>query len=161
MPLDPANLEETDLFSDRIKAPKIDPSIIAKLKKTKLGKLGNYTIYAVDDEYIRNFIDLDYTIGGNFGRDAYIPEGEIWISNLLKPSDYAPVLLHEAVETLLMTKHKLEYEHAHNFANLLEGQFRRRIGNKELKIKNNKDAFKEANRLVKQFLQDALTKVHK
>jgi hypothetical protein len=43
--------------------------------------------------------------------------------------------------------------------NLIEGKFRRRLRDKELKIKTDKDALKEANKVLKRFLEDATIKL--
>jgi hypothetical protein len=153
------NPEATDEYQYKSEAPEIDPAILSKLKKTKLGKVGNYIVYQVDDQYIRDCIDVDFVLAGNFARYPYVPEDEIWVSDLTKPSDYGPTLVHEAIETYLMTKYYLDYEKAHNIANIFESRFRRQVRSKELKIKNNKDAFKEANRLVKEFLMDAVVRI--
>jgi hypothetical protein len=157
--IDPANPVEVDQFSFREESPKIDPSIMDKLKKTKIGKIGPFIAYRVDGEYIRNWIDQDYVGGGNFARDTYIPLDEIWLETSLRPSDLGPTLVHEAVEVLLMTKMEVEYESSHDFANIIEGKFRRRLRDKELKIKTDKDALKEANKVLKRFLEDATIKL--
>lgn len=151
---------ETDYFSDRDKAnkPQIDDKLMNKIKKNKLGKIGNVVVWEINDELIRNCVDLDFVMAGNFARDDYVPLNEIWISQLLPPSDYAPTLVHEFIESYLMKNHNQNYEDAHDFANIFEKKFRTRLTNKELKIKNNKDAFKEANRIVKEFLADSITK---
>jgi hypothetical protein len=154
--LDPANPEEVDRFVFREEAPHVDPAVMERLKKEKLGKIGNFTIYMVNGEFVRNNIDIDYTTGGNFARDTYIPIGEIWVSDSAKPSDYGPVLIHECIETYLMTKLDVEYDNAHDFANLFESKLRREIVAKKIKIKTNKDAFREANKVWKKFLDDSV-----
>jgi hypothetical protein len=156
--LDPANPEEIDHFKFRSETPSIDPKIMDRLKREKIGKIGNFIVYEVDDEYIRNWLDQDFTMAGNFARDAYIPEGEIWVSKLLRPSDLAPTLVHETIEASLMVHFDIDYEHAHDTANLFEKKMRRRIRSKELKIKDIKTALKEANKCVKHFMLDAVVK---
>jgi hypothetical protein len=157
--IDPASPQEVDRYKYRNEAKLIDPKILAKLKKEKIGKVGNFVIYMVDDEYVRNWIDIDFVFAGNFARDTYIPEGEIWISKLTKPSDYGPTLVHEAVESYLMSQHDIEYDKAHDTANIFESRFRRKVRSKELSIKTSKDALKEANKLVKNFLMDAVVRI--
>lgn len=155
----PTNLEEVDFFKDRPKSPPIDPKMIAKARKNKLGKIGEYVVYEMDDEYIRNNIDIDAVMGCNFARDSYVPEGEIWVSKFMRPSDYGPTLVHECVEVMLMTKFDIEYGDAHDYANMFEARMRRKIVSKEITIKNNADAFKHANKMVKKFIDDAITKL--
>jgi hypothetical protein len=156
---EPANPIEVDRFSFREESPKIDPSIMDKLKKTKIGKIGPFMAYRVDGHYIRDCIDIDYTTGGNFARDSYIPIDEIWIDNLMKPGEVGPTLVHECVETLLMTKMEVEYENAHDAANIFESKMRRKIRSKELRIKTDKEALKEANKALKHFQDDAVIKL--
>jgi hypothetical protein len=158
--LDPANPEEIDHFKFRVETPEIDPKILAKLKREKIGKIGTFIVYSVDDEYIRNWIDQDYVGAGNFARDAYIPEGEIWAAKTLRPSDLAPTLVHEAVEVSLMYQFDIDYEDAHDYANLFESKLRRRIRSKDLKIKDHKDAFREANKMIRQFVLDSVVKTN-
>jgi len=152
----PKSPEEVDYFKHRSKARKIDPAVIEKVKKVKMGKIDDIVVYVVDDERVRNTIDIDFVMAGNFARYPYIPLGEIWISQLLKPSDYAPTLVHEWIEARLMSKHNIEYSNAHDFANVFESRFRRRIVAKEVKIKTPADALKQANKIIKEFLSDAI-----
>ena len=157
--IDPSTPEEVDFYKYRKEAPKVDPKILAKLKKEKIGKVGNFTVYLVDDAYVRDWIDIDAVLGMNFARDAYVPEGEIWLSKQTKPSDYGPTLVHEALEAHLMSKHDVEYEKAHDIASMFESKFRRKVRSKQVSIKTSKDALKAANKIVKEFLMDAVVRI--
>ena len=139
--------------------PAIDDKLINKIKDKKIGKIVDVAVYLVNDELIRNTADIDFTMGSSWAHSSFIPTKEIWISNLLAPRDYGPVIVHEFIESYLMSKHNLSYEDAHEFANIFEGKFRRKIFKKEIKIGNSKDALKEAGKIIRSFLSEAVTKL--
>jgi hypothetical protein len=94
--------------------------------KKLAGSMFNYDVYAIDGEFIRNEIEVDFVEGGNHGRyPGFIPEDEIWIEEFLSPLDFAATAIHEFVEVTLMRRGGMGYEAAHDYANVAEQQFRR------------------------------------
>lgn len=100
---------------------------LTEIRHSYLGSIGSVDVYIIDDEYVRNFVDIDFTMAGNYAHDGYIPIGDIWISELLDPTDVGPTLVHEYIESYLMEKSELDYEEAHDIANEFEVQYRDRI----------------------------------
>lgn len=80
-------------------------------------------IYFVDGTAIRNLIDSDYVQGGNPERYSWIPKNEIWIDDSIPKEEAFDVLLHESVETLLMSKGQ-DYDTAHDHAKAIEDNLR-------------------------------------
>jgi uncharacterized protein YvpB len=75
-------------------------------------------IFLVDGSKIRQFIDMDFTMGGHGFRYIYVPLDEIWIdsSNELECEE---VVAHEIHEFNLMKK-GINYQRAHEQASLVE-----------------------------------------
>jgi hypothetical protein len=142
-----------DFFKDRPKFFNFSENLINNIKEIKLGSLFNFQIYLVDDELIRDNLDIDFTIGGNFCRYAYIPPNEIWVSEYLHPSDISPTIVHEIVESMLMGK-GLSYDSAHNKANIYEFKLRKKINSGEIKIDTNSKILSCASKVVEDFLHE-------
>ena len=88
------------------------------------GQYGGMTFRLVDGNYIRSrHVDLDFTAGGNYARYGYVSTEEIWIDAELDESEWAPTMLHEYVETLLMLNEH-SYEGSHDIANTIEAEYR-------------------------------------
>lgn len=102
----------------------IDPEIIDRIKKEKIGTLQNYQIYFVNGTEIRNWIDPDFVGGGNDSRYRYIPDYEIWIEEGTPKEDVLPYIIHEQSEAELMKEQKLSYEEAHQHATEKEWMIR-------------------------------------
>lgn len=100
------------------------PEIIPILEIRKIGKVGHYSIIAVDGQIVRDYIDVDFTQGGNPARYAYVPQNEIWVEELLSPKDMAATIYHEIYETVLMRR-GLSYNDAHDAAAAAESLFRK------------------------------------
>ena len=138
-------------LKDRPKDINFPKDLINKIKKNKIGVILGSQIYMVNDEIIRDELDIDFTIGGNPCRYLYIPMNEIWISMYLSPSDYSGVIVHEMVESLLMKK-GFSYDSSHNKANIFEYKLRKKIDVGEIIIENNNDALKCAKEIIQDFL---------
>ncbi len=97
--------------------------VIARVRKKKLGRIGDVIVWRVDGSLIRDAIDDDYTTGGHGYRYRYIPLDEIWIDDKLWKRDW-PVLWHEYSEWRLM-KDGMNYNDAHDQASRIEITLRR------------------------------------
>ncbi len=76
-------------------------------------------IYLVDGFYIRNHYDVDFVAGGHWLRYKFIPGGEIWIEDTVKPRERKFIILHEKTEVGLMQR-GFTYNQAHKSANKIE-----------------------------------------
>lgn len=106
------------------KTPKKAKRIKTKTPKKQIGKLGEFKLFLVDGEYVRNHIDIDFVAGGNPARYAYCPEDEIWVEEVYGKVDIAATTTHEYHETILMRNHGKNYEKGHDAASKLEKKFR-------------------------------------
>lgn len=89
-----------------------------------IGVKGEWRVYLVDGEKVRNEIDVDFTMGGNFARYSYVPEGEIWLDEALNDFDRRATLAHELHETRLMLD-GMSYDKAHDKSSAIERKWRR------------------------------------
>lgn len=100
-----------------------DPALLEQIQKESLGTFGGYELRLVDAAEVRNWLDVDFVEGGNPARYGYVPMTEIWVdrSNMAaSPLDGMAIALHEACEGILMEKHGLDYDRAHECANVAE-----------------------------------------
>lgn len=118
----------------RKKSPaQLDREIAAKLKlePPRLKRLGYVTglaVYLVSGEHVRNFIDPDFTQGGNEGAyPGYNPPGEIWIDDAMHVLDRIATIFHEIVERNLMIQGGVGYDKAHDIALARELEFRKEL----------------------------------
>lgn len=72
-------------------------------------------------------ITVHNTTGGNQGRYKFVPSDEIWIEDTMSPSDIVPCIVHEFIESVLMTNEGLTYDDAHEKANKVEQKVREQI----------------------------------
>jgi hypothetical protein len=90
-----------------------------------LGHVAGVAIYVVSGEQVRDDVDIDFTMGGNEAVYTYVPPGEIWIDDAAHVLDRTATALHELVERDLMLRHGMDYDRAHDAANIRERAFRR------------------------------------
>ena len=93
---------------------------------------GKFKIFKVDGNYIRNNIEVEFTLGGHHLRYKFVPDNEVWIENLSSEFDMESNLLHELTEIGLMEK-GMKYEDAHERA--AETEKEHRVKNTEEKQK--------------------------
>lgn len=106
-----------------------------KLRIKKLLEFDNIDFWFVSGDVVHEEFDKEWKnksnrgefIGGHHYVFKYIPENEIWVSNLDKGTDCT--MIHEYVERLLMKENRLSYEDAHKVALATEGMYMD-IGNK-------------------------------
>lgn len=88
------------------------------------GNITTFKVISVNGDYIKLNMNINFVEGGNGFVYDYIPKNELWVDNDIESKDYAPILLHELYEAILIRDYNLEYEKAHKMANELEKQFR-------------------------------------
>ena len=123
---------------------------LEKICDEDMGEVGDWCVYKVDGEYIRNNVNIDFVQGGNPGRYTFIPEEQVWVENNLKPNDFTATAIHEIVECALMEDKGWSYDKAHDMANQWEDSFR--SGNK--KIKSYSEVVDFLNEHLYDFLKD-------
>lgn len=86
-----------------------------RVRTRKLGDAAGYAIWLVDGTDIRNTFHTAFAKGGNHGRYAYIPAGEVWIDKALAddPIDLAATILHHRLEAEMMVSGGKSYTAAH------------------------------------------------
>ena len=103
----------------RRNSPRTAPPRLRRLRSA-----GRYDVYLVDGLWTREHYYLDFAQGGNGLRYRFIPDGEIWVDDGIRPEERDAVILHEAVEADLM-RNGLSYLDAHAEATRQEADFRR------------------------------------
>ena len=94
---------------------------LASPRLKSLGRCAGLSVYVVDGERVRNELDIDFTCGGNEAiYPTYVPRGEIWIDNVLRPLDATATCFHEIVERDLMMRLGWGYDRAHDAASECE-----------------------------------------
>jgi hypothetical protein len=93
-------------------------------KKQKIDKIGDVNIYIVDGDYIRNYIDIDFTNFGQHYRFDFIPEKEFWIDHVADKSEIDFFITHLLKEYQLM-RNKMSYKKANELADVKERDERR------------------------------------
>jgi cell wall-associated NlpC family hydrolase len=97
-----------------------------EVKKTPLGEMGDFKLFAVDGPQIRNEVDVDFALGGNPGRYKYVPMDELWVEDTGDHEDMARTAEHELRECKLMLE-GLSYDEAHERASEVEESQREKI----------------------------------
>ena len=88
-------------------------------------------IYLVDAEYVRDEIDIDFTMGGNAYRyPDYMPEDEVWIDDEMDEIDIFSTIVHELTERKLMKTSHMSYDKAHDIASSEELKIRKNLEKK-------------------------------
>lgn len=107
-------------------------------EKALIGMLLGYSVFVVNDNWVKQTYCADFTEGSNHEacNDAYdtdvikkedwIPRDEIWLSSAIESKIRPFILLHEYCEAELM-KAGMEYEDAHEEVLKLEMQKRREV----------------------------------
>ena len=112
------------------------------------GEVQGYQIYIVDGYEIMIKYDMDFHAANNWLEESeFIPNKQIWIDNLYVVEDWPFNCLHEVYEVCLMDDEEWTYEKAHEAANKVEREYRKKhreqlnsieqaISNLEVKITN-------------------------
>lgn len=98
---------------------------LEKIRKERLHKYSSETVhvYLVYGEFVRDIYLVEYAEGGHDLVYPFIPRGEVWIEEVLHPSERKFIILHELHERFLMSQGK-NYPHAHKGALMIEDRFR-------------------------------------
>lgn len=76
-----------------------------------LGEVADLSVYLVSGEWIRNEVDIDFTMGGNEAvYPSSVPLGEIFIDDAAHGLDRTATALHEIVERDQMLRFGKDYE---------------------------------------------------
>jgi hypothetical protein len=104
---------------------RIAPREIPDLARKRLiARVGGRDVWLVDGRAVRDFAYIDFTLGGHGYRYRFIPKGEVWIDDAVRPAERAAILHHEAIEVSLMAR-GIRYVDAHAVASRAEARFRR------------------------------------
>lgn len=103
-------------------------------KKPLISTHDGVHLYLIDAEYVRDNIDIDYTMGGHgYVYPNYIPENEVWIDAEMNKEDQFTTCIHELTERNLMKNKDMNYSDAHEEASNQEHKVRKLIGEKEIR----------------------------
>lgn len=108
-----------------LKAHNTRKKALEKIRKEKLDEYSSDDIhvYLVYGEFVRDIYLVEYAEGGHDLVYSFIPRGEVWIEEVLHPSERKFIVLHELHERYLMSQGK-DYPHAHKGATIIEDHFR-------------------------------------
>jgi hypothetical protein len=84
------------------------------------------SVYIVNGNYVRTYLDPTYTEGGHGYVYDYIPKNEVWIDDDIFPKERPYIFLHELIERYLMKILNFVYKVAHQIASNIELQHRRK-----------------------------------
>jgi hypothetical protein len=84
------------------------------------GKNGNYSIWIIDGNGVRQKIYQEWLYGGNEQRYIFNPKGEIWIDNAISSEEFDLTVAHELNERHLMAKYGWTYQTSHDSSLRLE-----------------------------------------
>jgi hypothetical protein len=96
------------------------PKKIAGIYRYSYGKKGDYSIWIIDGNRVRQKIYKEFLYGGNEQRYIFNPKGEIWIDNAISCEEFDLTVAHELNERHLMAKFGWSYEAAHDSSLSLE-----------------------------------------
>jgi hypothetical protein len=96
------------------------------LKKRMLGVSGQFKIFLVNGEHVRNCMETDFTMASHGYVSGFIPKDEIWMDDRLSVNDLVAVMHHEIFEVQLMAK-GMPYPDAHVLATESEKKFRKML----------------------------------
>lgn len=98
---------------------------LEKIRKEKLEEYSTDSlhVYLVYGEFVRDLYLVGYSEGGHDLVYSFIPRGEVWIEEVLHPSERKFIILHELHERYLMSEGK-DYPNAHKGATIIEDHFR-------------------------------------
>lgn len=101
----------------------LPPALMRRIRVRKLGRTAGYTAWIVDGSVIRAEVDIDFAIGGNPARYAYVPENEIWLEWTGDENDVKATFMHEVMEADAMRR-GYSYDESHEWASEGESAIR-------------------------------------
>jgi hypothetical protein len=96
------------------------PNKVGGIYRYYCGVMGNYNIWIIDGNVVRQKIYKEFLYGGNEQRYIFNPSGEIWIDNAISCEEFDLTVAHELNERHLMAKYGWTYEEAHDSSLMLE-----------------------------------------
>lgn len=92
----------------------------------KMDTISKFTVWSVDDKYIRENIDEEFANFGQHYRFQFIPLNEFWIDHERTPGEEYFFIHHLLIENRLMAK-GMDYDKAIEKADLAEKRERRKV----------------------------------
>jgi hypothetical protein len=96
------------------------PKKVGGIYRYYCSPMGNYKVWIIDGNVIRQKIYKEFLYGGNEQRYIFNPRGEIWIDNAISCEEFDLTVAHELNERHLMAKYGWTYEVAHDSSLMLE-----------------------------------------
>jgi hypothetical protein len=96
------------------------PNKVGGIYRYYCGVMGNYNIWIIDGNVVRQKIYKEFLYGGNEQRYIFNQSGEIWIDNAISCEEFDLTVAHELNERHLMAKYGWTYEEAHDSSLMLE-----------------------------------------
>jgi len=96
-----------------------------ELNKRLIASVDEFKVFLVDGEFVRNNLEIDFTMGSNPHVSSFIPRGEVWLDDRLSDNDILALIYHEICEARMMGK-GMTYEEAHAAATVYETEFRKK-----------------------------------
>src|SRR5512136_617541 len=96
------------------------PKKIGGIYRYFCGEKGNFKIWIIDGNRVRQKIYKEFLYGGNEQRYIFNPKGEIWIDNAISCEEFDLTVAHELNERHLMAKFGWTYQAAHDSSLSLE-----------------------------------------
>jgi hypothetical protein len=132
--------EKKDWSSFEVVSERQASSETVPISKKSIGNINGMDIMLVDGEKVRNQVDVDFTTGGNPAVYEYVPKNELWVEDIMEPSDVAPTIVHEYMEMKRMDQKGEPYEKAHDEVNHYERKLRQQISSGEVVVGSYEDA---------------------
>ena len=94
-------------------------------KKLWINNKDKLSVWIVNGEVVRDFLDVAFTEGSHGYIDSFIPKDEIWIDDDIFVSERKIILIHELHERRMMKNKKMKYLQAHKLATIIEDYCRK------------------------------------
>jgi hypothetical protein len=82
-------------------------------------------IELIDGNKVKTKYNMDFVEGGSDLVYKFIPAKTIWIDKAITSEERPHIILHELIERHLMEKYNVDYEKAHDIANVFEKKSRK------------------------------------
>jgi len=112
---------------------KLGPGLSPELNKVLFNAIDEFKIFLVSGEYVRNSLEIDFTMGSHHYVSSYIPKDEVWLDSRMSEHDRAALIKHEIHEARLMKK-GMTYPRAHALATRVEKKLRKKSFEQNCKL---------------------------
>lgn len=120
-------------FGSAVEIAKPKLTEVPDLRKKFLEENGEFKVFLVNGEFIRSYLECDFTMGSHHYVSRFIPKDELWLDDRLSANDTKALIRHEAHEAKLMRK-GMDYTKAHRLATRVEKRFRKKNFERNCKI---------------------------